>query len=325
MILQPAEVAHEFDGGLALFRTDGQLVSAAGPAADWTAVLKQIPGYLAAVQQQNQGSPLFSKPFSSQNNSRTLVLVGATDRSPAGSGRRFHSGRINPGCSQQPGQRRANHRAGDQPGSSSESYQVLYRGGPLKTDESAPTHPGIHEAIAGESGINYFQSGQGEHVVAFSPILSVGWGLVIEEAWEDIASPYLSSTQSAPLVLVPLFLLALVALWFGASRIVRPLQNLEKQAANLARGNFDTIHHPVGGIEEIRNLQAELVDMADELKAAQHSLRSYIGAITSGIENERRSLARELHDETIQALIALNQRIQLAQMNAPESQKMVLV
>jgi len=60
------------------------------------------------------------------------------------------------------------------------------------------------------------------------------WGLVLEEAWEDIASPYLMTTQSAPLVIVPVFLLALLAIWFGARRIVTPLQKLEKQAASLA-------------------------------------------------------------------------------------------
>ena len=51
-----------------------------------------------------------------------------------------------------------------------------------------------------------------------------------------------------------------------------------------------------------------------KVKAAQQSLHSYIGAITAGQEEERRQLARELHDDTIQSLIALKQRVQLAQL-----------
>ncbi len=49
--------------------------------------------------------------------------------------------------------------------------------------------------------------------------------------------------------------------------------------------------------------------------AAQQSLHGYIGAITAAQEEERRRLARELHDDTIQSLIALKQRVQLAQLN----------
>jgi signal transduction histidine kinase len=54
--------------------------------------------------------------------------------------------------------------------------------------------------------------------------------------------------------------------------------------------------------------------MAGKVQAAQRSLHDYIGAITAAQEDERRRMARELHDDTIQALIALKQRMQLAQL-----------
>jgi two-component system sensor histidine kinase UhpB len=142
----------------------------------------------------------------------------------------------------------------------------------------------------------------------------VGWALALEEPWETVDTPTLRTTQLAPLVLVPVLLLTLLALWFGLRWIVKPLQDLESKAATLAWGEFNAIEQPVGGITEIRRLQTELIHMARKVKAAQQSLHSYIGAITSGQEEERRRLARELHDDTIQSLIALKQRVQLAQL-----------
>jgi signal transduction histidine kinase len=123
----------------------------------------------------------------------------------------------------------------------------------------------------------------------------------------------------APLILVPVLILAVIALWFGARRIVKPLQTLESRAATLAWGDFKTIETPVGGIEEIRQLQNELIQMAHKVQASQQSLHGYIGAITAAQEEERRRLARELHDDTIQALIALKQRVQLTQLAEPRS------
>jgi signal transduction histidine kinase len=57
----------------------------------------------------------------------------------------------------------------------------------------------------------------------------------------------------------------------------------------------------------------ELTEMSRKVQAAQEGLRDYIGAITSAQEEERTRLARELHDDTIQAVIALKQRVQLVQ------------
>ena len=194
-----------------------------------------------------------------------------------------------------------------------ESRRLLFVSGALAQETLEPNHPGVTEALQGESGVLYVKKDKTEHVVAYSPIESTGWALITEEEWEMVISPSLQLTQMAPLVMVPAFILALIAIWFGAKQIVQPLQKLESKAAALAWGDFEAIKESVGGILEVQHLQMELAEMSRKVQAAQNGLHDYIGAITSAQEDERMRLARELHDETIQSVIALKQRVQLAE------------
>jgi signal transduction histidine kinase len=198
------------------------------------------------------------------------------------------------------------------------TYRILYQSGPGTIEGDPAQHPGIPEALHGQSGTTYVQAGSDEHVLAYSFIPATGWAIVIEESWEAVANPTLQTTQITPMILVPALLLALLALWFGAEQIVKPLRSLEAKAAKLAWGDFKEIEQPVQGIAEIRHLQTELAHMARQVQAAQQSLHTYIGAITQGQEDERQRLARELHDDTIQALIALKQRAQLTRLALPK-------
>ncbi len=195
--------------------------------------------------------------------------------------------------------------------------QILYSVGKL-TDQSA-NHPGVGQALQGQSGTTYVKVGGDEHVTAYSPVTVPGWALITEESWEAVVTPTLRTSQIAPLVLVPAVLILLLALYLGANQVVKPLRRLESKASTLAYGDFMAIQDPVGGIAEIQHLQKELIHMADKVKEAQRSLHGYIGAITEAQEDERRRLARELHDDTLQALIALKQRVQLAQLELQPS------
>jgi len=182
-------------------------------------------------------------------------------------------------------------------------------------------HPGVDDALARISGLLYRSDEPGgeEHVVAFVavPVLPengerAAWALVADEPWSHVLNPWLRTSLLGPLILIPAVAATLFALWFGVRRVIRPLQRLDAQVTALGWGNFGAVDTPVGGIEEIEELQRALVRMAGQVRAYQQSMRGYLGAVTEAQEDERKRLARELHDQTIQDLVALNQRVQMA-------------
>jgi len=304
----------EFDGGLAFFTPDGVLVSVAGDQGLWEYLGGQITPVIRALSPRNPSPIYLSSAFTHPTSGEPVVLVLAI--SPTGDW-------VAGGAFSVAGMVRHTLTSSFASGSQASviimdpDIRLLYEGGSFSYIGVISDHPGIAEALRGESGVKYLMVGKNEHVVAYSPIAPLGWALVFEEPWELVASPTLRASQLAPLVLVPVLILAVIALWFGARQIVKPLQTLESRAATLAWGDFETIKTPVGGIEEIRQLQNELIHMARKVQVAQRSLHGYIGAITAAQEEERRRLARELHDDTIQALIALKQRVQLIRLTAP--------
>lgn len=304
-----------FEGGLALYEADGQLLAASNNPHLWEE--GTISQELFGIDNESVGSDNvdFLGPFRNPETDEELMLVAAHGLDGLTAVGAFRPATL------------ARQALADVFGTTdqtsafvvSQDGSLLYQVGQLpQAGDQLAQHPGVAKALQGNSGTTYLETEEGEHVIAFSHIPSIGWALVLEEPWRIAADPLLHATELAPLVLVPVVVIALVGLWLGVRQIVQPLQSLAQKATELAWGDFRAIEEPVGGIKEIQRLQSELIYMAQKVQLAQASLRGYLGAMTAGQEEERRRLARDLHDDTIQSLIALNQRIQLAQLSASD-------
>ncbi len=303
-----SDLTNDFDGGIAFLNPDGHLLANADNDFFWEWAAQNLQ--TISLASPSDRGPVFSTPILDPGSQRSFVIVSVYSASR----NVIVAGAFSPETLA------IETLSPTYPAGShvtiyllDKSRQLLYVSGALPQDRLEPDHPGVSEALQGKSGVLYVKQDGVEHVIAYGPIESTGWALITEEEWEMVISPSLQLTQMAPLVIVPAFILALIAIWFGAKQIVQPLQRLESKAAALAWGNFEAIKESVGGISEVKHLQMELTGMARKVQAAQEGLHDYIGAITSAQEEERLRLARELHDDTIQAVIALKQRVQLAQ------------
>lgn len=284
-----------FDGGVALFDRAGNLVRAQ-PAADvWAGRRARVAALLASP------GVAFSNPFDDAGSTRVLVSVPTDQGVLVGA---FASPTL----------------ADLGLGGSAAAYvvdgqgRIIWHPDPARLGEDLSQHDGIAQVIHGVFGATLHRDARGiEFVIGYAPIAPTGWGVVIEEPWANFVDPIFQYSVLLPLALLAAAVLALISIYFGVRNVIRPLHNLAQTANRIAFGNYHAAAQPVGGIREIEELRETLDSMARQLETAQAAMQSYLGAITRGQEDERMRLARELHDDTIQSLIALQQRIEMVQ------------
>jgi signal transduction histidine kinase len=131
-------------------------------------------------------------------------------------------------------------------------------------------------------------------------------------------------------LLAPLMLfLALGFAWGVARSVTEPLAALDQAAARIAAGNLETTV-PSQGVDEVGRLSHSLEQMRQALKRSlddltrsrdaldervkerTRELRELLTKLVSAQEDERKRLARELHDETCQDLVALGMKMDAA-------------
>src|SRR5512144_2953866 len=91
------------------------------------------------------------------------------------------------------------------------------------------------------------------------------------------------------------------------------LRALQRRAEALTRGDLSAIGQPVSDIPAIEDLRRALDVLGAHTEQGLRSQHAYIAALSTAQEAERARLARELHDEIVQQLIALGHGVDRVQ------------
>lgn len=217
------------------------------------------------------------------------------------------------------------------------------RGEVIASSQSETGPAGRHVEVIGrfvadrKPGIALHSVGQGrDHVVAYYPLDAFPGGVVVEQQIDEALAVPRAMRRTLVLYGIVALVLAAGAAWLHAHTTMKPVRQLTRAASRMASGDLETpiisaredeIGVLAGSFEEmrtklkdsleerdrwaeqledrVRERTQEVRDRVRELDALNKIRRQLLAKTIAAQEEERKRVARDLHDDSVQMLIAL--------------------
>lgn len=175
-------------------------------------------------------------------------------------------------------------------------------------------------------------------IVAFTPLETAPWGISVQELSKDVFTP-VDKLKKLFLTLGAIFIVTVFILTIGMNRsIVNPLNDLIRGVERITRGDLSQPVRPQGSDEigtlsrNFETMRSKLVDSMQSIKMHAHDLENRVRERTRQIkesqkraefllekvitsqEDERKRIARHLHDDTLQDLSAALMQIDMCKL-----------
>lgn len=179
-------------------------------------------------------------------------------------------------------------------------------------------------------------------VLAFVPLETAPWGISVQELKADVFASA-ANLKRLFIILGFIFIGTALILTVGISRsIVNPLKELIRGADRIARGDLSNPIAPQGSDEigvlsqsfetmrgkllesgkrihrHTQELETRVKERTRQINESQRRAENLLKKLISSQEEERKRIARELHDDTLQELSAALMRIDMCRLHPAE-------
>ncbi len=213
---------------------------------------------------------------------------------------------------------------------------IAHAEGAVLTDETWSADAIAHLISLRQPGTAIDTDHGPSHVEAYYPLSTVRAGVVVEERQDRALAVPQTLQRNMVWIGVGGVLVASVGAWLHARGVVRPIRALTSASARIAAGSLDepiksTREDEVGQLAlSFETMRLRLKESLEERRRWEEQLearvrertrevQSLLGKVISAQEEERMRIAREMHDESAQELVALLAGIQTAEAALPSS------